>query len=65
MGHSINLLNIKVHVTFTTRKPPHQISDSLIFFITIFFFLRGKGGAAAPWEPVSYAYDNCHNSMLH
>ena len=49
MGHSNNLGNIKVTVTFATRKPPSlniwQKKVSKFFSLQI-FFLRGVGGAA-------------------
>ena len=53
MGHSNNLGNAKVKVTFETRKlenPSPNIGQTKLsnFFIIIFFFLRGKGGAATP-----------------
>ena len=71
MGHSKNLGNIKVKVTFTTRKPPltKYLTGKIVqFFISFFFFLRGKGGAAIPQEPVSYAYDSyyiqCFTSLM-
>ena len=75
MGHSNNLGNIKVKVTLATRKPasPSICRTKLSnFFITFFFFLRGKGGAlkggATPQEPVSYTYDNyyiqCFTSLM-
>ena len=48
MGHFKNLGNIKVSVTFTTRKTPHQISDRRncpnFFHYNFYFFLRGEGG---------------------
>ena len=44
-SHSKNLGNIKVKVTLTTRKPPHQISDqrNCPISLLIFFFKEGRG----------------------
>ena len=68
MGHSSNLGNIKVTVTFTTRKPPSlniwQTKSPNFFLLQFFFFLRGEGGASTPYDPVSCAYGNYHNSMF-
>ena len=52
MGYSNNLENIKVKVTFTTRKLPSpntwQTKLSKFFHYSFFFFSRGEEGAATP-----------------